>query len=407
MNQQLSFIPDHFIPALGVSLAGGLSLIVVVVAGLLMAWLYRKYLVLGREGCFLLAAGTVIAATAAAVYVGNHFREFAARGDYRTTFIIARNATDGMVFYTGILVLTGIPLAAKFYQAWIGGVATERERQPGVAGVRAWLSPIGLLLALGVSISAANGFDYSFLAVFILIIGALVAYPVFNSMQKPASASPPAEPVDTLAGEREKVLSMLEAGKITAEESAELLNALGSTVKPPQTGQVAISTQQRLSFIGAGLVLIGFFLPWFRINPAEVLNRMTGQFSNFMNEVAPQMPAGMPGGADFSFNGLTLHITGGDVQHGLGWFILLASATVALLPFFASRLDVQSRRTVSVVTLGVGSVLLLYLFTQGLRFLDAGILLAAAGYCAQWIAIARHADWKGFIHQAARQNAGA
>jgi len=37
------------------------------------------------------------------------------------------------------------------------------------------------------------------------------------------------------------------------------------------------------------------------------------------------------------------------------------------------------------VTLGIGSLILIYLLTENLRFVSVGILLGLAGYALQWI----------------------
>jgi len=389
MSQNI-YHPHLFIPAIWVILFA-------FVAGVLLpAWFYRSRMGLKRETSYLLALVTMAVAIGAAVYVGNQPRRL-----YEDN-----NLT---VIYTGLLVLTAMPLAVKLYLGWIGGKLTDAERAPAAAGIRAWLSVSNLALAICVSFFAVQVSDYSFAGMLLLTIGALAAFPLFTTLNRPAPDQPSAAPADNLTAEREKVLSMLDAGKITAEESAELLNALGSTVKAAETRRIDLSSQQRMVMIGAGLVLIGFFLPWFRINPGEVLNQMTQQFSGVMNQVVPQMPQ-MPGNPNFQFPNagqnsdsanFTITVAGGDLSHGLGWIILVAAIAVAILPFAAAQLDDRSRRTASLVALGAGSFFLLYVFTQGMRFLSIGILLAAAGYAVEWIGLLKPAGVMPFPPNAA------
>ncbi|MGA3171343.1 MAG: hypothetical protein ABSE62_10035 [Chthoniobacteraceae bacterium] len=379
MNQapQPFFHPHFFIPMIWVIL----FLLIAVV--LLPVWYYRSRLGLKREAAYLLAVATMASAIGAALYVGRFYDD-----------------DDTAVICAGLLALTGIPFAAKLYLGWIGGKLTEAEKTPGAVGFRAWLTPTNLALALCVSLCAAKALDYSFAGILLLTVGALAAYPLITTLTRAAPEQPSAVPTENLTAEREKVLSMLDAGKITAEESAELLNALGSTVKSPETHPLVISSRQRIVMIGAVLVLIGFFLPWFKINPGEELNRMTQQFSGMMNQVAPQMPQmpGMPGNWNFQTpNGgqnsdsgnFTITVAGGDLSHGLGWIVLIAAIAVAVLPFVAAQLDERSRRTVCMVTLAAGSFILLYVLTQGIRFLSIGILLAAAGYIVEWIGLVK------------------
>ncbi len=53
----------------------------------------------------------------------------------------------------------------------------------------------------------------------------------------PPPPPPPVQESEGPSAEREKILELLEQGKITADEGAELLNALGQSVPPPITEQ--------------------------------------------------------------------------------------------------------------------------------------------------------------------------
>ena len=352
---------------------------------------YRRYLGIGREGSYLLAIGTIAAAIAPLVIQRMRMVPqpvWANGGGYG-----ARNEIHTQVIWTGLLVLAGVPLAVKLYRSWIGGHVTEQEKATGTAGVRAWLAPVNLLLALVASISAMEGFGYSFWGVFSLALLALLAYPGLSLLSQAEPSALPVETSANLTAEREKVLALLEAGKITAEESAELLNALGSTLRAPEPKGAVFAPEHRTMLIGAALVLIGFFLPWFTIDLGKELQRVAGQVEGQMNQFAPGMNGLMGqmqnGTGPFNFQMGSINVTGGDVQHGLGWLVLLLSLGTAVLPLVAGHIDPQTRRTISMLALGAGALIVVYLLTSNLRFLNVGIVLVAAGYFAQWVCLLR------------------
>jgi hypothetical protein len=104
-------------------------------------------------------------------------------------------------------------------------------------------------------------------------------------------------------------------------------------------------------WLGAALLVIGFFLPWFEgPNPAA-------------------------------------YIAGGDIAHGFGWCVLFLGIAAAVLPFVAADLDSQTCQRTSLVVLGIGAIILIYLFTDNFRFVSLGILLALAGYALEFIGV--------------------
>jgi hypothetical protein len=287
---------------------------------------------------------------------------------------------------TALLIILAVPLGIKLYRAWTGIRISPEEQAPGKTGVRAWLTPGNLIVSALVAACAAGAYGYQFLGVFALLVGCLLVQPLVNTAGVPAEALP-AAPEPALTAEREKVLSLLENGKITAEESADLLNALGST---SQAGKPAapVSTRQRMILIGAGLVLLGFFLPWFSVNPGRELGRMTGQMQQ-MVEGMPMMELGS-GMASVLGNQMktpTLNISGGDIQRGLGWLVLLLGLGVAALPHVATTMDAASRRMISFIALGIGGIVLLWLVTQNLRLINIGVVLVIAGYAVEFLGL--------------------
>ncbi|MEA3189007.1 MAG: hypothetical protein QOD99_2837 [Chthoniobacter sp.] len=357
---------------------------IAVLFALIAVWSLRRYLGIKREQAYLLSIATALAAAGTGIY-----RYYLLNEANRDAHAMSNDAIVTSSILTGLLALFAIPLTAKFYCAWIGDHATEQEKKPGMEGVRAWLCPANLTLAALVSVCAWTTLGYSLFGTLSLILLALVIHPLATMLaQVPPSAVAPLP--ETLSTERDKVLAMLDAGKITAEECAELLNALSVTVTATRSARAPLSPQQRIVTLGAALVLVGFFLPWFSINPGRELGRMTGQMQGMMNQFSSQMPGApsnpaFPPGMSGSFQISTpsVNIAGGDVEHGLGWFILILSLGVAALPFARTQLDEKSQRTATFIALAVGSVL------HNLRFLNVGLVLTIAGYAVQWIGVAR------------------
>lgn len=279
------------------------------------------------------------------------------------------------------LSLLAVPFAVRLYRKWIGGQLTDSEKLPGMDGVRAWLTPGNLICATLIPICAWQVFQVSLPAMFMLTFGLLLAYPAFNL----ASAVPqtaPAGPTVDLSGEREKVLQLLEAGKITADESAELLNALGQSIprRPQPLSEADLSPQRKIVLLGAALLLVGFFLPWFNINPGQMLHEATVQMQQMMNGMVPGNA--MPQMNVPTTNG-TIKVHAGDVAHGLGWWILTLGIGAAVLPFFATTLKAGMQKKVILAALAVGAFLLVYLLSDTLRYVSVGVMLALAGYALE------------------------
>ncbi len=147
----------------------------------------------------------------------------------------------------GLLIVFGVPFAVRLYGKWLGNSLDEREKASGVDGVRAWLSGWNVFLVVAISLCAWRGFEYSFWGVLAMTTGLLLAYPAVRALST-AGESPPAAatPAADLSDEREGVLKLLEEGKITAEEGAELLSALSETV-PPERWQTVFHLKKHIS----------------------------------------------------------------------------------------------------------------------------------------------------------------
>jgi hypothetical protein len=272
--------------------------------------------------------------------------------------------------------------ALRLWGRWIGEKATPEERQPGQPGVRAWFCASNVIVGVFIAVTIWLGFDIPLLLSSVVIGALLAAYPLLQ-MESPAPGNRPAVPhvTEDHSAEREKILAMLEAGKLTPEESAELLQALREP-SPPAAHQVPLTGGQRLMLIGAALVAVGFFLPWLVVNPGKEAGRMMNQMQSSMRSTF-QGDMSISGGMDFPGMQLTtanVSISGGDIPRGLGWATLLLALAAAALPYVATRLDAATTRTVRLLCLGLGSFILLYVLTQNVRFVSIGLILAIGGY---------------------------
>ena len=196
---------------------------------------------------------------------------------YQTMRIPDHLSLQGSQMIDAVAALTGcgclsffaVAFVAKLHFKWIGGLSTEQGKMPGPDGLRAWLSAPNLSCALLLSLCASFGYDYSFWGVFALAVVALAAYPAVHFAT--GVVPPPTVTQEPPSPERERILKLLEEGKITAQESATLLGALGQEGKP---AGAQVTLARRPVLIGAALVLVGFFLPWFSFNLNKAVSRM-------------------------------------------------------------------------------------------------------------------------------------
>jgi hypothetical protein len=283
-----------------------------------------------------------------------------------------------------LLPLVAVPFTARLYHKWVGGHLTEAEKLPGIDGMRAWLGMGNVICAVIIAIAASFISEVSMPAMFAFTFGLLLVYPFLNMASQSSQPAPAVQPED-LSSEREKVLQLLETGKISAVESAELLNALGHSAPPPPKPAAEINPQRKMVLLGAALLLVGFFLPWFTINPGEEMNRVFSQFQQNMNQQMPNMP--MNGNVTMNLPQInsTVRVSGGDIGHGLGWWILLLGIGATVLPFFATTLEAALQRKIILAALGIGAILLIYTLSDNFRYVSFGILLVLAGYVLELV----------------------
>jgi hypothetical protein len=295
-----------------------------------------------------------------------------------------------------------VALVVKLYFAIFLDQLSPQEKTPGIVGFRAWFSPAKVLAVVTVAACAAFALDCDYLGVTVAGLAMLLAYPLFNTVLNRSIESVQAS-TSSLKGpseERERVLALVEAGKITAEDGAELLTALAQSQAASSSGAGAMSGPRRLMLVGAAITLVGFFLPWFTVNLNQMLHEaMSGLQQNmpqFPGNPQPNMTLSPP--PNIQFNGTPaavqnvtqIEVRGGDVQHGLGWIILAASFCSACLPFFWTPLpgNTHQMRKAIFAALGAGSILVLYVLSGSINpatSIESGFVLAIVGYVVLWV----------------------
>jgi hypothetical protein len=336
---------------------------------------YPSYTGLARGKAYLaLIASIVAAAITTGIWIAR--AGFRNQHDASPELVVSR-----LAFAFAIVFLTAFVL--RLWGRWVGDRATPEEQQPGLAGVRAWFSASNVVVGVAIVLATWLGFGVSPLLMTVVVVAALVAYPVLRMESEPIR---PASVADDLSAEREKIVAMLEAGKLTPDESAELLQALSETSRAQERRPLVLTAGQRLMLTGAALVAFGFFLPWFVINPGKEASRMMNQMKMSLESSFVGNDFRMPSP---QIKTESVSISGGDIQKGLGWMALLLAGAAALIPYIAARLDEATLRMVRILCLGLGSLIVLYLLTNNIRFVGIGLIIAVSGYILEIVGVVR------------------
>jgi hypothetical protein len=132
----------------------------------------------------------------------------------------------------------------------------------------------------------------------------------------------------------------------------------------------------QLRWCGLALVVLGFFLPWAKINVGEAMSEAMGSLMQqvSVNAPMPNLPNGM------ELPEVVVHAA--DLKYGMGWMILGLAVAVVALPQFRGfrRQPADTRRTTLAWMAGIGLVLSLYMAAQLLQYAQLGLLLNLAGY---------------------------
>jgi len=150
--------------------------------------------------------------------------------------------------------------------------------------------------------------------------------------------------------EKERILQMVEQGKISTEESTELLDALGRT--NALRGQDKFSRLDIVMLCGVALVVLGFFLPWAYIRMDQI-----------------------PG----LFGQVTGYQAGYDVG-ALGWTIFII-ALVSAIPVFVTPQNFLYKISMLQIFLTIiGTVLVISVLVRAGDDLGAGIVFCLLGF---------------------------
>lgn len=304
------------------------------------------------------------------------------------------------------VVLLGLmvtALLAKLYLTWVQGKFILNENAAGRLGFRSWLRPVNIMIVVGIGFSLFWGLGCELSTIFVIelaLLAALCAYPLSttlsaggraggmhaeqvpanstSNLSTPSGGEMPVEREGELVEERRRVLTLVEAGKISGEDGAELISALGHSHAVSQkrvAGDGGLSRGRWFMLLGAAVLLVGFLLPWFEYR-ADIHSSMKG-----MNSIM---------GGDFSLSAWAI-IRAGDIKYGLGWIILALGMGSAVLPLFwpAQRQTWLIQRNITLLGLGISSILLLYLLVELISGVGIGAILAVGGYVLLWVGAVR------------------
>jgi hypothetical protein len=291
----------------------------------------------------------------------------------------------------GLIMLFVVPFAFNLYRKWVLAEMSDAEKQANGDGIRAWLSLGNIVCCLGIAVLAMTAYSMSFLTVLLATLALTVAYPIILMLDQPSavvqqstdSAGPPSSQKhhENLNRERDKILALLENGKITPEESAELLNAL-STSSPLSARAndplYRMIQENRLVVLGSLLLLVGFFLPWFSFSPQGMMQQAQNQMNNMMGNT--------PMGKQMAQLNI-INFSGADIQHGLGILVLLMALAALALQAMDLGLSAINQRKATIITLAVGTITIFFVFAKGVSGVSYGLIVVLIGYLLEWAGV--------------------
>ena len=359
-----------------------------------IALLYRSYLKLTFHASF----GLLVTAFALGVWATNdRIGMLKLQGEWRSS---------GMDFKDEVLIpgscllfyVFAVAFVVRLCRAWFFDDLREGEELAGGEGARVWLSGGNLVCAIAITLFGADGFGYSPFALGLITFLAIVARPLLaaGAAAGPAIVAASSDPQRAASeGERERVLRLLEEGKVDADGAADLLNALGAAgaSAPAAVSRPPMSSRQRLAMAGGALVLVGFLLPWFSVNLGKEMSRMGGVLTAEIGNLMPELPATKMQMPIPKIKTGTVRVSGADVGKGLGWIVLvggLLSAGLAALPQLVA--DAALRRNLAIGALFVGGATLFYVFGSSMRHVSYGIVAVVAGYFCIGVGLAE--SWR-------------
>lgn len=306
------------------------------------------------------------------------------------------------------VVMLGIPLLITIYQKWFGGIATPAELQPGRAGIRAWFAGSSRWAAALVMVGLWMWADVSLAVSFSLWMLLLGAYPVAQWVKSEWNAEATATPLVENAEEsdKERILRMVEQGTITGAEGAALLQALprhGSGVGDGQPYRFGHA--RKVVALGAALVLVGFFLPWMKVNlaaefdqimtgtgNAAVIEQMQGSFGKREHEITRLIGDLQKLDVDAQHWAQTGGLLKEDIKlrgshFTSGWVFLVLVGVVACVYLLPNDFGRKTQDMILAMGAAAAGVALLYPAMHAPTYLALGFVLSLAGYGLIGIAV--------------------
>ena len=197
-----------------------------------------------------------------------------------------------------------------------------------------------------------NIFGYNILK-YILLLGAVCAIVLlilfFRWLFMEAFSQSSVNPA-----ERNRILKMVEEGKISADEGKELLDAMGKS--SALRGEEKFTRVDIVILAGVGLVVLGFFLPWVYLR----MSQMPGPFGNISG-----YQAGYHTGA-------------------IGWTIFITAIASAIPVFVTPRNFLYKISMLQIFLTLIGLILVISVMVPAADHSDlgAGLFFCLAGFIA-------------------------
>lgn len=301
------------------------------------------------------------------------------------------------------VVMLGLPLLVMLYRKWFFGMASAAERQPGFAGVRAWARGSSPVAATIVIIGLWVWASWPIILLALLWLLLVSAYPMLLWLRaEPASGDveSPA-PVAGLTSEQDRVLRLVEAGVVSGNEGVSLLRALGQSMPASMASSVGYGFGRSGKMMAAGflLVLVGFFLPWIKVDLIKEYQRI---YTSVRSSAQTSQPGGFSlGGNEQQILELNSNLLkmGFDEQNRAhmasainqvaklrgtdftaGWIFLALVALVACVYLVPNDVSRNTQNMVLVFCSAGACVALLYVASIGQRYLALGFVVSTIGF---------------------------
>jgi hypothetical protein len=198
---------------------------------------------------------------------------------------------------------------------------------------------VAMLSIFGIDIGADMSWISLLPAVVCLMI--LIVQFLLWLMRAPADSKVNAE-------ERQRILEMVEQGKISPAESSELLEALGKS--SALRGEEKFSRPDIVILIAVALVVLGFFLPWLYLG--------RGRYQS------------------------------GNQAGAIGWAVLIIAVTSAVPIFITPRNMLYKVSMLQIFLMLIGIALVISLLVRAGSHLGPGLIVCLVGFIVGLIAVA-------------------